>query len=372
MHFVPDLVDRSRGDFLDSQWFNQQSQDIYADLLYLFDSTLELYGKSKIMAELVEATNIGFARAVGEPLPTPKIGITEEFFFPESLPKCIVDRMFGEITLPIGAEEQQLVTSLGKVRDTIEVRRFSDNFIFSTIPESVSESRILDAIEESQFPYMVRVRGVNDSVKVKMTVSTEFSAMFCNVIEFVPAPYIGGTAIEYLILNSVDDTVSPPSDFQGQEIKIKQAPVNYRYRPVRLHISPDSRKSITLGYDGLSRLEGQNLMLAGLFSFRVVNRVWNSKGYIGFRIPGDQRGTLVRLVPVKKWLNTYIGAVTFKVYKQFSDMFSANNNYVGVFNQDGIGSPVTVEEDLYVLAEITSPVNASPQLIGFDYEIAII
>jgi hypothetical protein len=372
MHSVPELIDRSKGAFLDSEWFNKQSENIYADLLYLVDRDMELYAKTKIMAEVAEAANIGYVKAANESLNEPSISYKSMFYFPTDKPACIVDSLYGEITLPISSDEQQLTTVSGKIRDTIAVSRSSDNFIFSSKPESISESRILDAIENSQYPYMVRVRGVSDTIKVKLIATSEFGAITNNVIEFVPAPYIGCTAFEYILVRSTDRIVSTPTDLEGKEIKTLEVPRNLRYRPIRLHVTEADRSSITIGYEGLSRLESSNISLAGVYSFKASRRIWNPKGYIGFKIPFQQGKSLVGITPVLKWCNTYKASIKFKVYDSLESMMEVGTNELTSFNENGIGMPYSMTSDLYVVAEIQSLLNGSPQIIGFDYSAAVI
>lgn len=372
MHSVPELIDRSKGAFLDSEWFNRQSENIYADLLYLQDRDMELYAKTKIMAEITEAANIGYVKAVNEPLLEPVISYRSNFYFPQGKPVCYVDTLYGEITLPITSDEQQFTTAAGKIRDSISISRSSDNFIFSSKPESVSESRILDSVESSQYPYMVRVRGVNDTVKVKLTATSDFGAITNNVIEFVPAPYIGCTAFEYAIIRSIDRVVSTPIDLEGNEIKTLNVPKSFRYRPTRLHITEGERSSITIGYEGLSKLESSNISLAGVYSFKASRRVWAPKGYIGFKIPADQGKSLITVTPVLKWCNTYKGLIRFKVYSSLESMMLAGDNEVTTFNENGIGMPYSLSSDLYVLAEVQSILNGSQQIMGFDYSAAVI
>lgn len=372
MHSVPELIDRSKGAFLDSEWFNKQSENIYADLLYLVDRDMELYAKTKIMAEVTEAASIGYVKAVNEPLEEPDIPYKSMFYFPTGKPACVVDTLYGEITLPVTSDESQFTTSSGKVRDTITVSRSSDNFIFSTKPESISESRILDSVEASQYPYMVRVRGVSDTVKVKLTATSDFGAITNNVIEFVPAPYIGCTAFEYVIVRSTDKIVSTPSDLEGNEIKTLNVPKNIRYRPTRLHITEADRASITIGYEGLSKLESSNISLAGVYSFKASRRVWGPKGYIGFKVPAEPGKSLVGVTPALKWCNTYKGSIRFKVYESLETMLSAGDNELTTFNENGIGMPYSMNNDLYVLAEVQSILNGSQQIIGFDYNAAVI
>jgi hypothetical protein len=372
MHSVPELIDRSKGAFLDSEWFNKQSENIYADLLYLVDRDMELYAKTKIMAEIAEAANIGYVKAVNEPVSEPMISYKNIFYFPFEKPACIVDTLYGEITLPVTSDEQQFTTATGKVRDTISISRSSDNFIFSNKPESVSESRILDSVESSQYPYMVRVRGVSDTVKVKLTATSDFGAITNNVIEFIPAPYIGCTAFEYVLMRSTDKIVSTPTDLEGNEIKTLNVAKSLRYRPTRLHIPEGDRSSITIGYEGLSKLESSNISLAGVYSFKASRRVWGPKGYIGFKIPAQPGKSLIGVTPALKWCNTYKGSIRFKVYDSLESMTIAGDNEVTTFNENGIGMPSPMSSDLYVLAEIQSILNGSQQIIGFDYNAAVI
>jgi hypothetical protein len=372
MHSVPELIDRSKGAFLDSEWFNRQSENIHADLLFLMDREIELYAKTKIMAEVTEAASIGFAKASSEPLKEAKVSYKSFFYFPENQPACFVDNLYGEITLPVVSDEQQFTTTSGKIRDTISITRSSDNFIFSTKPESVSESRILDSVENSIYPYVVRVRGISDTVKIKLIANADFGAITNNVIEFVPAPYVGCTAFDYVLLRSIDKIVSSPVDLEGKEIKTLEVPKNERYRPVRLHISEGNRSSITLGYEGLTKLEGSNLSLAGIYSFKASRRVWGPKGYIGFKVSAQAGKSITSISPVLKWCNSYKGLIKFKVYATFEAMNSLSDTELTTFNQDGIGMPVSIDNDLYILAEIQSILNGSPQIIGFDYTAAVI
>jgi hypothetical protein len=332
------------------------------------DRELELYGKAKIMSETLEATNIGYKRSVGENRNVPKIHIGSDFYFPENKPACIVDKMFEEITLPVESKEDQLLTNAGKIRDIIRVRRTSDNFLFSKRPESVSESRILDCIEDSNYPYLVRVRGINDTVKVKLIVETNFGSMSSNSIEFIPAPYIGSTAIEYINVQEASGNITLAIDPSGKEISLTGIPVQERYRPIRFHTVLRERISFHLGYEGLNKLESANISLAGLYKFRVEKRSWGSKGYIGFKIPAEPGRILKKVVPVTKWNNKYLGSMTFRLYNEQSEMLSLSSSVIGSFNEEGEGTAVSMDSDIWVLAEIQSRINASPQLFGFDYE----
>ena len=368
MNLVPKIIDRSRGDFLSSEEFNRNNQDLYGDIVTLLDRELELYGKTKLMSETLEATNIGFKRSLGEPRTLPKIHLGSEFYFPENQPHCVVDKMFEEIGLPVESKEDQLLTDSGKVRDIIKVRRTSDNFLFSTRPESVSESRILDCIEDSNYPYFVRVRGVNGTVKIKIIVETDFGSMSSNVVEFVPAPYTGSTAIEYLNVQEASGDITLPIDPSGKQISLRSVPLQERYRPVRFHTVLRERISFHLGYEGLNKLESSNISLAGLYKFRVEKRSWASKGFIGFKIPAEPGRILKTVKPITKWNNAYLGNITFRLYSEQSEMLLASESVIGSFNAEGDGSAVSMDSDIWVLAEIQSRINASPQLFGFDYE----
>lgn len=374
MQYVPELIDRSKGAYLESEWWNNQSRDIHADLLYLLDRDLEMYAKAKIMSEITEAANIGFARAANDPLSEPKISYRDVFYFPtnNALKACEISDLFGEITLPVSSSESQILTSTGKVRDTVDVLRSSDNFIFSSVPESVSESRILDAVEDGQYPYLVRVRGVEDTVKIKMVIETNFGAITNNVIEFVPAPYIGGTMFEYITLQDVNNAVTGPVDLNGIEIKTLDTPKNQRYRPTRFHISESDRKQITIGYEGISKLQGADLSIAGIYKIRIERRIWEPKAYIGFKIPGELGKSLLAITPKLKWCNTFTGTIKFNVYNNFESFLSVGTDKITTFSETGIGMPIPMDDDLWVMAEISSRINGSPQIVGFDYETAVI
>lgn len=372
MNLVPELIDRGQGAYLESEWFNNQSRDLHADVLALLDKQIELFAKSKIMSEITEAASIGYARSANDPLVEPKISWKGSLYFPDGLKACIVSDIYGEITLPVTSSESQILTATGKLRDTIELVRSSDNFIFSKVPESISESRVLDAVEDSQYPYMVRVRGVEDTVKVKLSLSTDVGIITCNVIEFVPAPYVGGTAFEYITLKDIGNAVTGPTDLNGVEIKTQEVPINQRYRPLRFHITEGDRKEITVGYDGISKLTGADLTLSGVFKIRVERRVWEPKAYVGFKIPAELGRSLVTITPVLKWHNTYTGIIKFSVYNNFQDFIGFTSNKITTFNESGVGMPVSMDEDLWVMAEVQSRVNGSPQIEGFDYESAVI
>jgi hypothetical protein len=368
MNLVPKIINRSRGDYLSSEDFNNNNQDLYGDVVTLLDRELELYGKSKLTSEVLEATNIGYKKALGDVRVHPKINIGSEFVFPDAGPNCILDKVFEEITLPVESKENQLLTDAGKVRDIINVRRTSDNFLFSTNPESVSESRILDSIEDSNYPYVVRVRGVNDTVKIKIILETQFGSMGCNSMEFVPAPYVGSTALEYLSVQEADGNITLPLDPAGNQISMRSVPVEERYRPIRFHTILRERIGIHVGYEGLNKLESSNISLAGLYKFRVEKRSWQTKGYIGFMIPAEPGRILKTIKPVVKWNNTYIGETNFKLYRTLESLKSLDTNVIGSFNSTGDGTAVSLDSDIWVLVEMQSRINASPQLFGFDYE----
>ncbi len=367
MNLVPKIIDRSRGDYLSSEEFNRNSQDLYGDLVTLLDRELELYGKSKILSEALEATNIGYVKAASSSRVHPVIPIDSDFYFPADQPPCVVDKVFEEITLPVESRESQILTDDGKVRDIIAVRRTSDNFIFSKNPESVSESRILDCIEESNYPYLIRVRGVDDVIKVKLVLESDTGSMECNSFDFIPAPYIGGTSLEYLNSQEATGSVVGLVDPAGKLISMAGVPKYERFRPLRLHFVQRDRISFQIGIEGDIKLESTNISLAGLYKIKVEKRSWASKGFIGFRIPADPGRTLKSIKPVTKWNNTYLGSITFRMFSSMEDMMSGSP-IIGSFKETGEGIAVQMDSDIWVMAEIQSRINASPQFSGFTYE----
>jgi len=324
------------------------------------------------MSEITEAANIGYARAVAEPINEPKISYRNIFYFPEGVSHCTVSDLYGEITLPVSSSESQILTASGKIRDTVSISRSSDNFIFSSKPDSISESRILDAVEDSQYPYLVRVRNIEDSIKVKLVLSTDFGAITNNVIEFIPAPYIGGTMFEYITFQDTNNVVTNPTDINGVEIKTLDVPKNLRFRPIRFYITESDRKAISFGYEGISKLEGSNISLAGLYKLRVERRVWEPKAFIGFKISSEVGRSLVSITPSLKWCNTYTGSMRFRVYNNYDNFIHMGPDSMSVFNETGIGTPVSMDEDLWVMLEIQSKLNGTPQIAGFNYESAVV
>lgn len=366
MEFIPKIIKREQGDFVESAEFNNQNRDLYADMNELFEKELATYARTRILNSMLDMANAGFQNYVFNNLDLPTFNANSDFIYPDLGNRVSVDTYYNELTLGFSDERNVLLTSEQVTRPEIELLRSSDNLIFQDIPESITETRIKDIIEPAELPYILRVRGINERVLVRVDINSPFAVLDVNQIEYTPYPTFGGTelrGIDFTIPNEGIQPIQSPAgtsvDFSGN--------VDRYYRPMRLITAP--KKVSRLGFNVASDLYlgGSNASVLGIQNITVKRITFNSQAYIGFRIPAKPGYNLRSIVPVTHWANDYLGTITFTVYESLDEFAAKSTNILGTFDKKGKGLAIPMEDTLYVLVTMESSINTSPQLMGFNY-----
>lgn len=368
MKFIPRVVDRSRGDFVDPEEYNDNNRDIYVDLQELFERELALSAKTKILASMLDFTNAGIQRELREEELPPINFKNTTFIYPDEGARAEVDSFFGEITSGITEATSPTVDEIGKIRDGITIDRSSDNFIFTQIPKSVSETRIEDALEISEFPYLMRVKGIDEFVSLRMNIETTFGFMEMNTLEYIPFPAVGGSEIRDVDIIDETGQLFPIDDPAGSVINFSRDARDL-YFPIRFITKPRNVDRFSIDVRSSLKVTGQDAIMAGVNQIRIIRNLYEPVSYIGFRIPSMAGKRLDSLKPVWKWQNTFLGDIKIIVYNSLARFNEVSNIFATTFNKEGVGLSVNIEKELFALAIITVEDNVSPQLTGFEWEI---
>jgi len=367
MRFIPKIVSRLRGDYVEPKEYNDTNRLLYSDMRDLFEKELALTAKTRILASMIDSTNSGVMRVYREE-DLPSININTAFIYPEDGVRCIVDSFYGEITVGVADTRNVTVNSLGKMNDGIVVERTSDSFIFSQMPRSVSETRIKDVLEDSEFPYIVRVKGVTEDISLKINISTTFGHIEANTIEFVPFPMAGGTELRNVEIIDNEGNLINIDDPTGTEIDLSGTDPSIYYYPMRLISDTRLMQRIQLGFNSSLYVPNQSATIAGLTQIKVIRNLYEPVSYIGFKILPEEGKLLTSITPVSKWHNTFIGSMEISVYDNLTAMQQGASTYLTKFSETGVGLPVQMDKTLYAMVKISTEGNTSPQLTGFEYE----
>jgi len=369
MAFIPKVIRREKGDFVNSEEFNNYNRDLYGDLSGLFERELALYSRTKILSTMVEAATAGIERELRSSDNLPMINYTSEFIYPDSGFFAVVDPFFGEITSAIGDSRSEITDVNGKKKPEVEVTRSSDSLVFSKVPDSLTETRLEDSIEASELPYLIRIRGINEDTSIRLDVTSPFGTMDVNTIEFIPYPMIGGTEIRDIDITpsggsrmALEDPEEVTYDFSDEARKY--------YIPKRFITQPT--RAELLSFDTRSNLyiPSSDSIIIGINQIRILRNIYEAISYIGFKIAAQPGKSLVKITPVLNGSNTYVGNISFDVYSTMQEFKGKTANIDASFDSEGNGIPVSTDTDLYILATMETESNTSAQLIGFDYEVS--
>lgn len=368
MKFIPKVVERHKGDYVESREFNDQNRDLYVDMSELFEKELALYARTKILSSMVDMANAGFQNYVFNNTNLPTINANSEFIYPDEGNRASVDKFYNEITIGLSDTRNVLLTDELIVRPEIEIVRSSDNLIFENIPKSITETRIKDIFEPAELPYVLRVRGVNERVNIKVDINSPFSVLDVNQIEFSPYPTFGGTELRGIDFTIEGEGVKPIRNPAGDSIDFSKDP-NYYYKPLRFITAPRKVSRISIKTASDLYVTGSDASMLGIQEIKVHRVTFNSVSYIGFRIPASTGSILKSIKPVVQWYNTYLGSITFTVYENLENFSLKSRDILGTYDKLGKGLPISMNSDLYVLVKFESSINTSPQLLGFEYTI---
>lgn len=367
-NFVPTVVDRSRGDYVESKKFNDDNRDLYADVAHLFEKQLSMYAKSKVMSTAIETMAAGLAREATT-IPSIAVPITTPFLYPDDKPKCNISTFYGDIVSNIQSRISVVVDDVGKIRSGIRVNRSSDNFVFSQTPKSVTETIIEDAVQMSELPYLMRVKGIQERMSLRIELEATFGSMQFNCVEVVPFPLVGGPELRDLDVVDKAGAISLMNDPAGKPLNFASTDARRYYFPNRLLTSEVEALKVSLDFRSSLFLANLDMTCAGITSIRLYRDIYAPESYIGFRVSSAVGKKLTRVVPVAKWSNTLLDGITIRVYDDRAKFAIAGDDFVGTFKTNGIGVPVSTEKELFVLVKMANSKNISPQLVGFDYTV---
>lgn len=366
MKFIPEIVSRKKGDYVNPQEYNDNNRKLYVDLRELFERELATAAKGKVLSAMAATIDAGYQReARDEELPT--INHKTNFIYPDAGSRAEISTLYGEITAATADSRNILVNDVGKLRDGIIIQRSSDNFIFTENPRSVAETRVEDAVESSDFPYVVRVKGSEEFISMRLNIETSFGFMEMNTVEYVPFPMVGGSEIRDLDMVDSQGQLFPLDDPAGELVDFNRDPRMY-YFPIRFVTQTRNLSRISLDVRSSLNVPAQGSIITGVNQIKVLRNLYEPISYIGFRIP-SLGGQLKTVKPVAKWFNTYLGEMQITVYDTLAKFRSKSEDFLTRFDQTGTGLPVDLDREVFVLVEMRLEGNTSPQLAGFEYEV---
>lgn len=366
--FVPTVVDRSRGDYVESKKFNDDNRDLYSDVAHLFEKQLSMYAKSKVMSTAIEAMAAGMAREAASYAGI-AVPLTSAFLYPDDKPKCNISTFYGDIVANIESRVSVVVDEVGKIRSGIRVSRSSDNFVFSQTPKSVTETIIEDSVQASELPYLMRVKGIQERLSLRIEIEATFGSMQFNCAEVVPFPLVGGPELRDFDVVDKAGAISLITDSAGAPLDFASKDARRYYFPNRILTTEKEALKVSLDFRSSLFLANQDMTCAGITAIRLYRDIYAPASYIGFRVPSSAGKKLTRVIPVSKWSNTLLDGITIRVYDDRTKFALAGDDFVGSFKTSGIGVPVSTEKELFVLVKMANSKNISPQLVGFDYTV---
>lgn len=362
--FVPKVIRREKGDYLDSTQYNETNRTLYNDMSTLFERELALTGRASVLATMYE----GIAIAQGKPPiaapPRPTFHSRSEYMFPLEGAKAVIDVELDEIVMPTSLSNSAILDTNGKLFSYLKAVRNSDNLVFSKKDITVSELRVSNAFENGNNPYLFRVRGVNEKIFSRLQIDSLGGTFTFNTIEYYPFPGRGGTQLTGIQIDDLGLGVLPLQD--SNEVAI---PLKGKMRDHNLRIVTDPKSVSQLAFDLVADLylPNNDSSLLGIGKIRVLNNVYEPICYLGFTIPASNQ-RLASIKPVFKDISSYKGNVTFKVYSSIESFRRKDNTFVSSFDINGKGTVVNNQSPLYILVTIESGVNATPQILGFNIE----
>lgn len=375
--FVPKLIDRSSGDTVSSKWFNEQNQALYQDLSMLFEDQIKTIAKSKMLLDMVLAvSNVTPVREIDTyqvPQGHELIKVYErvdDFIQPLVGNGMTVDDLFGQLYLKPEAEENQLITSEGRLDFGITVRRSNDSVMFSTNPEYIVENSLTYAFEtREQLPYIIKVKGVNEDIKYRLRIDIAGKFVSFNTIEFLPFPKYNGTGIEQVYYTDASTYNDILKNNRGMPV-LQNTTMQFRRQPTKLIFPEIEARGLVIAMVGKSFID-TDLVASMIKRITLKRTLYKPNGHIIFQVPQAPNKSLVSVKPVFSAYNTYRGETEFFV---FTDLDKARNLAIDEadanFDINGIGSPVSVSNaPVYVLVRVSSAINLTPQIIGFTYKL---
>ena len=366
--FYPKNIDRSAGDKVDSLEFNKDTTDLYEDLKLLFNRNMTAHAKNIITTSMNNTINAGMLTALSAGIPTqPLINVYSNFIYPDNLPKMHVDKMFNEITMNVDGEVNSLVNDDGSIKSNIQVQRLEDNFILSNAPESISELSINNSVNESVYPYLLRIENTVDPINISIYINALSGTIESNCIEIIPFPSIGGTSLQEINAERHEIGYMNLEDPNNEPVTINTDD-RVKYRPNRFI----SKLAL---YDGISFNFRSNLItntsipsgVLGINNIKITNKTYSNESYIGFKINAQPGKSLKTIIPVLNSHNTYHGNYKIIAYNSEVDFTQKSENIIGEYDFEGIGPILSTDNDIWLLVEITTDINTSPQIQGFNY-----
>jgi len=368
LRFIPHIIRREKGDILSSEVHNTTSKDIYADIKDLYNRYIEMMGKVKFLSDSLDAQMNGatFTTENNNELPIVNVNNISQFNV-ENVSNLSVDKRFREFVIPNISSKNILLDNVGKLKEYLSVRRSSDNFIFSQYPDAVVESPILECVQKSQYPYVIKTSGIDESILFKISLESFNANIGGNILEIINFPTVGGTTIEDIKINTLNN-YSRIKDYNGNTLSMFG---NDREKslPNRFVINSQTVNRIEISARGKVPVENGYSNVAGIASLKVHETIYTPTSYIGFSINVTPGYYLSDFEPVPKWNNPYKGIVNTRIYKKIEDAIQYNKSFISEFNQNGFGIPVIANQPvLYVVSKITLENNWPVQFTGYNWK----
>jgi hypothetical protein len=360
--FIPKVIRRDKGDYLNSEQYNNTNVALYNDMSTLFERELALTGRASVLATQYEAIAVAQGKVPPPPPARPTLDARSEYIFPLEGKQAIVDAELDEIVMPTSLSTSAILDTNGKLFPYLKAVRNSDNLVFSKKDVTVSELKVSNAFENGSNPYLFRVRGTNEKIFSRLQIDSLGGTFTFNTIEYYPFPGRGGTQLAAAQIDDLDQGVIPLQDPNGTNVPLKGKLRDHNFRIIT---DPKTVSQIAFDLAADLYLPGNNASVLGIGKIRILNNVYEPVCYIGFSIPAST-SKLVSIKPVFKDVSSFKGNVTFKVYSAIESFRRKDATNISSFDINGKGTAVSLAAPVYVLATIESGINASPQILGFD------
>ena len=368
--FFPKIIDRSQGDKLSSEDFNEENNNLYEDMALLFNRNMGAHAKNVISTTMIGAIDSASSVVLTNGIPTqPMIDVYSTFVFPTNQPEIVINKTYNDFTMPVSSYVSAINNEDGSVKSYIDIERLEDNFILSSTLESVSELPIENCINTSKYPYLLRVASSTDDVSVNIKIRALTGTIESNSIEISPFPLIGGTSLVNITAFTHNVGYGTLLDPNRDEV-VLTSETRDLYKPVRLltNLTLYDEINITLNSDLINNVTIPETIL-GLNLLDMRSNVYDNIGYIGFKIDANVGMSLSSVIPVKNTHNGYLEEYTALIYRTENDLLLITDNIDGEYDQDGVGPTVSLDTDVWILIKIETTLNSSCQLTGFDYTV---